>query len=354
MRALAKQVVISPGRPGFSCYDPTLAERLNEAAAQSERPAELSLREAAFNEGPAGVANAVKKLWTNVGSYATGAARYLISPGPALENTSTGEPITGRDLIALLATIGVDLGLLAMAALSPPPAAPGRRDGLSGSHARLRLPSPAVIKQLSSAFETAIARAPGVNLDWVRQHFIHHHACSYFVIPNLYGVDGAEEREQLRALAMNQLAGVCTDLRLIRPVTASELKRLAREELRTSPTDLDFLRERHAGIKAARARSTWSWTNWFPSAGPTVVEKDQLRQHGLLSKARRALAIAGWSTSAQRDLELFRLVDCEGLTPLLALFNEASLARGGEPAGALRDEQETIHKRATLQITDQS
>src|SRR5262249_10902056 len=69
MRALASAVAIAPGQSGFSCYDPTLAERLTQAAAQAERPAELTLREASFNEGPAGVANAVRKLWANLGSY---------------------------------------------------------------------------------------------------------------------------------------------------------------------------------------------------------------------------------------------------------------------------------------------
>ena len=34
-----------------------------QAAGQAEQPAELKLREAVFNEGPAGVANAVKNLW---------------------------------------------------------------------------------------------------------------------------------------------------------------------------------------------------------------------------------------------------------------------------------------------------
>ena len=110
-------------------------------------------------------------------------------PAGLTVESKAGEPITGRDLIALLATIGIDLGLLALAALNPPPAEPGRRDGLAGSHARLRLPSRAVIQQLSSAFETAISRAPDVDLDWVRRHFLHHGACSYFVIPNIYGVD---------------------------------------------------------------------------------------------------------------------------------------------------------------------
>jgi hypothetical protein len=50
MRALAQSVAVEPGKPGFSCYDPTLAERLRQAAAQAEQPAELKLREAVFNE----------------------------------------------------------------------------------------------------------------------------------------------------------------------------------------------------------------------------------------------------------------------------------------------------------------
>lgn len=60
MRALAGTVAIAPGQAGFSCYDPTLSQRLTQAATQAEQPAQLTLREAAFNEGPAGVANAVK------------------------------------------------------------------------------------------------------------------------------------------------------------------------------------------------------------------------------------------------------------------------------------------------------
>src|SRR4029079_12666486 len=133
----------------------------------------------------------VKKLWANVGAYLSGTVRYVFSAGRATAGTKTAEPISGRDLLALLATIGVDLGLLALAALNPPPAAPGRRDGLAGSHARLRLPTAAVLRRLSDALETAIVRAPDVDLDWVRGHFIHRGACSYFVTPNLYSVDNA-------------------------------------------------------------------------------------------------------------------------------------------------------------------
>ena len=253
-------------------------------------------------------------------------------------------------MIALLATIGIDLGLLALAALNPPPAAAGRRDGLAGSHARLRLPSTAVIQQLSAAFETAIAKAPEANLDWVRRHFIHHDACSYFVIPNLYSVDKANDREELRALAINQLAGVLADLNLVRPLTGSELKRFARDETRTSYGDLAALSEEHAKARTTFERRALPWKMWVRQAG--VGDSDRLRNHGLLSKAQRALDIAGWSAAAQRDVEVFRLVDCDGLTPLLALFNAATLAKGAASIEAARQEQELLEERQRLQIAD--
>ena len=78
MRAIAGTVAIPPNTAGFSCYDPTLAERLKQAAAQAEQPAELKLREAVFNEGPAGVANAVKNLWRNIGAYTSGLRRCVL------------------------------------------------------------------------------------------------------------------------------------------------------------------------------------------------------------------------------------------------------------------------------------
>jgi DNA-binding ferritin-like protein len=81
MRALASTVAIAPGAAGFSCYDPTLAERLRAAGAQAEQPAELKLREAVFNEGPAGVANAVKNLWRNIGAYTGSLFSYLFTRG---------------------------------------------------------------------------------------------------------------------------------------------------------------------------------------------------------------------------------------------------------------------------------
>jgi hypothetical protein len=353
MRALASQVAIAPNQAGFTCFDPTLAERLRATAMQAERPAQLTLREADFNEGPAGVANAVKKLWANIGTYISGAVGYVLTAGRVTPGTSSGEPISGRDLIALLATIGIDLGLLSLAALNPPPAAAGRRDGLAGSHARLRLPSAAVIRQLSAAFQTAIARAPNVDLDWMRRHFVHHGACSYFVIPNLYGVDSDNDKEQLRALAINQLAGVLADLHLIRPLTATEQKRLGQEETRSNMTDLRVLEEQHARATASREKSTLPWTKWLPATLTKTHDRHQVRQHGLLSKAQRVLHIAGWSPAAQSEAEIFRLVDCEGLTPLLALFSEATLEKGAEAIESLRSERELLTDGRPLQLADE-
>ena len=305
MRALANAVAVAPGASGFSCYDPTLAERLRQAAAQADQPAELKLREAVFNEGPAGVANAVKNLWRNIGAYSTGLVSYLATGGKGGEGrTDTGEPITGRDLIALLATIGVDLGLLVLAILNPPREAPSIR------------PTGAFRRQINEAIDTATARA-GVDREWVHRHFIHHHDASYLVIPNLYAADPANAQESGRALAMNHLVGVLSDLGLVRWPHRWEGKRLRSEEGVNSSTDLTQIRQQ------------WRKEHHLePLPGAPAGERP-IRNHGLFSKAERALEVAGWSERARNDIEVFRLVDTEGLTPVLMVLNERG-GSGGE------------------------
>jgi hypothetical protein len=318
MRAIAASVAIAPGAAGFSCYDPTLADRLRQAAAQAEQPAELKLREAVFNEGPAGVANAVKNLWRNIGAYSSSLVAYVSSGGTrTVGHTDTGEPITGRDLIALLATIGIDLGLLALAILNPPREPPSIR------------PSGALRRQINDAIDTVISRA-GVDREWVHRHFIHHNRASYLVIPNLYAADPKNENEATRALAMNQLAGVLSDLELVTwpkrgigwrwfPLKRSELERLKKEETQPSVTDLTDVRKK-----------------WFEEKGLDATKaarqhRDRpIRNHGLFSKAERALEIAGWGDKARDDIEIFRLVDAEGLTPLLMILNEPEPARASK------------------------
>lgn len=309
MRALAASVSVQPGKSGSACFDPTLAERLQEAAAQAEQPAELKLREAVFNEGPAGVANAVKNLWSNIGAYTSGAFRYLFSGGSMATTgrTDGGEPITGRDVIALLATIGIDLGLLALAIVNPAREPPSVR------------PSGALARQIRDAINTAISRAPSADLEWVRRHFVHHNKASYLVIPNLYSCDPNDKDESAKAMAVNQLAGVLSDLELVRwpkggkkwLFQENELKKLKAEESVASDTDLTAIRKKWAeeqGFSADEAKQ--------------YAEKRAVRNHGLFSKAERALQIAGWSEKARNDIEIFKLVDTEGLTPLLMVLNE--------------------------------
>jgi hypothetical protein len=61
-----------------------------------------------------------------------------------------------------------------------------------------------------------------------------------------------------------------------------------------------------------------------------------LRNHGLFSKAERALTIAGWSEQARRDVEVYRLVDTEGLTPILDVLNDG----GTGPAASSADKKD--------------
>ena len=68
----------------------------------------------------------------------------------------------------------------------------------------------------------------------------------------------------------------------------------------------------------------------------------------MLSKAQWALDISGWSRAAQKDVEVFRLVDCEGLTPLLTLLNEATVAKGA--ASLVAAHREYADEETRLQI----
>ena len=138
---------------------------------------------------------------------------------------------------------------------------------------------------------------------------------------------------------MNQLEGVLDDLDLVRwPKRGrwwmgekNELEKLKREESLGSDTDLTEVRKK--------------WREELKRRGVTDEQlKDEtldkampLRNHGLFSKAESALKIAGWSEKARRDIEIFRLVDVEGLTPLLMVLNDDTSAverEEGSPAPA--------------------
>src|SRR5262249_11323772 len=143
-------------------------------------------------------------------------------------------PITGRDLIALLATIGVDLGLLVLAILNPPRAPPSLR------------PSGTLVRQINEAIETIVGRVPGVDRAWIRRHLIHHKGNAYLVIPHIYASDPENLVEASKPWAMNQLARVLSHIQLVtwpkpdRPwlLQKSELQKLKQEESFESASDL--------------------------------------------------------------------------------------------------------------------
>jgi hypothetical protein len=112
---------------------------------------------------------------------------------------------------------------------------------------------------------------------------------------------------------------VLSDLELVRwpkggkwwLLQENELKKLKIEESLPSDTDLTAIRKKWAEEQGMSGDELKQY-----------VEKRAVRNHGLFSKAERALQIAGWSEAARNDIEIFRLVDTEGLTPLLMVLNE--------------------------------
>ena len=304
MKALATTVSIKPGKPGFSCYDPTLAQRLNQAAAQAGQPAVLKLREASFDEGPAGVANAVKRLWSNIGAGIVSIPTLFgAAEDPALAGDSA--PITGRDLIALLATLGIDIGLFVLTVLNPAPFQPRQ----------LRLDAN-IRDQVTRAIDTAIRRAPGADMEWVRRHFIHHNRSSYLIIPNLFSCEPTGDESE-KAMAMNHLAGVLDDLDLVKWPNKEELEALREEEGVYSQTDMTNIRKKR--LADLEQDDTIELDK---EKADSIRKAEPLRNHGLFSKAERVLTITGWSQNATRDIEIFKLVDTDGLTPLLAVLND--------------------------------
>ncbi len=320
MRALAASVSVQPDKPGFSCYDPTLAQRLTQAADQAEQPADLKLREAVFSEGPAGVANAVKNLWKNIGTYTTALVSYMFT-GSSGGHIESGEPITGRDMIALLATIGIDLGLLVLAILNPPPAETLK---LSAKEER----------DLIDAVKTATAQTDdGADIIWVRKHLVHHGNTSYFVVPDFAWSNDQDDKEAKRAIAVNQLAGVLLNLGVTKQLTPGwpkrqpygiwgrtwwrpirgQLEKIIAEESLSSDTDLKQ-------IESKWAKQNQVTSNTDDAQPGTAAHRNK----GLLSKANKALAMAEWSPAARSDFEIYPLNDKEGLTELLRALNTAA------------------------------
>ena len=123
---------------------------------------------------------------------------------------------------------------------------------------------------------------------------------------------------------MNQLAGVLSDLELVRWPDAQGGYEKLRKGGGGSASDTDL----------SEIRKKWREEKGLDPAKAARQHSDRpIRNHGLFSKAERALEIAGWSEQARDDIEIFRLVDAEGLTPLLMVLNEPGTTRAADGAG---------------------
>ena len=257
-----------------------------------------------------GVANAVKNLWRNIGAYSSSLVGYLFSGGKASggrTDTRRADHRARPDRAARHHRHRPG----AAGARHPQPAARAAVDPAVGRAERARSrrrstpPSPAPASTTSGC--------GGISSTTT--------SASYFVIPNLYCCRLRATRRRRRvALAMNQLAGVLSDLELVRwPDGAGprwfRLRKSELERLKTRGRP----RERHRPDRDAQEVGGGEARDPRPRA----EHSDRpIRNHGLFSKAERALEIAGWSQSARDDIEVFRLVDTEGLTPLLMVLNE--------------------------------
>ena len=264
MRALASTVAIAPGAAGFSCYDPTLAERLRQAAAQAEQPAELKLREAVFNEGPAGVANAVKNLWRNIGAYTRSLfslrvhARRHRRRRPHRYRRADHRPRPDR--------------AARHHRHRPGPAGAGDRQPAARAavHPPVRRADPADRRGRSTR---PIARA-NVDRDWMQRSFHPSQARVLSRHPQSLQLPiPTTSRKRRRALAMNQLAGVLSDLDWCagptRPPGAQEERARGAEGRRGARQRHRHLpRSARSGVEEQRAdaRACWRATTRRPSA----------------------------------------------------------------------------------------
>lgn len=100
LRSKADQLSTAPtnGRVAY-CYDPDLATGLRAAADELDQDFRIEVATFRYSEGAEGVARAVEDLWSG-----------LLARTGVIE-AAPPAPLTGRSLISLLATIGVDFAL---------------------------------------------------------------------------------------------------------------------------------------------------------------------------------------------------------------------------------------------------
>jgi hypothetical protein len=123
LNALATDLEVRPTNRYSTCYDPELARVLRDAAEIATSSPTLELPDFEINEGAAATAKAFNKIWDNIFWL----VRQPISRLGLVSSQAPPEPLRGRDSIALVASVAVDVCIFIFAFI-------GARRPLDASH----------------------------------------------------------------------------------------------------------------------------------------------------------------------------------------------------------------------------
>ncbi len=278
LRAKAAQLRGQPGSDPFYCYDPDLATALEAAAQAFSEPYVIDVPPFRFAEGAEGVAVAIERLWTGV----SGSISALVTggQGPAL-----GRVLTGRDIVALIAAMAVDLTLIVFTLLQP------RRRGFSGVETRARPSAPAE-RELAFIISSAVQGLNGLDLAKLRACLGEAGDGRLLVVPGAGALSDPSDRAN--AAAIGRIAAVLND--------SGDAARLSRRPSR---------RDRRA---IARAMTLSGWPKGaevdidvyrlgrglMPTLQAAVSAALQVHQPGDAARPRRATSSPGGPRAASR------------------------------------------------------
>lgn len=233
LRQWADRLSIKPGSPGFVCSDPELTVMLRNAADQaSSYRAQLVVPRLPFGEGPEGVSVAILKLWNFVQDLISYPWKLLLrmDNGDVSDDTMlAGENhLSGRGIVALIATIGIDLGILILAIFKRA----DFRSPVRGFQWIDRRARP--IRQRRQALQDiifdALTGASMMDFEILQGSLGFHEGKRLFILPS---IKSSNAEEGPRAVALNNLAGAIGELGGLENITevSDEITALCRAQL---------------------------------------------------------------------------------------------------------------------------
>lgn len=322
-KTLFKNLLVPPGSPGFICYDTQLSGSIKvmveslEAATHEIKLPDVSLM--SFLEGPEGTAHAIKKLWLPI----IGAVR---SPSSVWTGDAEKISLSGREVIALLAAVMIEIMLLVIAVALSRAGTKRNFDLINElqsytAHMKAKRESlEGVTNSLREEFSHLLDQAMFDNpLPWLKAHIFDHDGVLYLAAPNIHNAVNvaAGTLESKRVQALQSLLTRLVTGNFIVTVTMEEMEKALEYEATYDRTNIraasDLWEVRDSAIPRVdvpteeRGRMMVLDVNGQPYPW---MEGSSLRQRnfGLISKAIGALSVAGWSNSLTSSLVLYKVV----------------------------------------------